>query len=286
VSLLALALILTSAIAHATWNLYAKRAGGGATFVWLFDVLAMLIYAPFTLVVVLGGDTAFGWIALGFIAGSAALHLAYFLLLQQGYRIGDLSLVYPLARGTGPMLATVAAILLFGERPTPLALTGAVLIVGGVFVLTGGAGGWGGKQARKAVGFALLTGVVIASYTLWDKRAVSVLVIPPLVLNWALGVVRCALLTPVVLRHPAKVRAEWQAHRREALVVAVLSPLAYILVLTALVFTPVSYVAPAREIGILIGVIFGARLLAEGHARRRLLAAGAMVLGIVALALG
>ena len=82
------------------------------------------------------------------------------------------------------------------------------------------------------------------------------------------------------------VRAEWQAHRREALVVAVLSPLAYILVLTALVFTPVSYVAPAREIGILIGVIFGARLLAEGHARRRLLAAGAMVLGIVALALG
>ena len=81
--------------------------------------------------------------------------------------------------------------------------------------------------------------------------------------------------------------AEWQAHRREALVVAVLKPLAYILVLTALVFTPVSYVAPAREIGILIGVIFGARLLAEGHAHRaRLLAAGAMVLGIVALALG
>ena len=105
----------------------------------------------------LGGDTAFGWIALGFIAGSAALHLAYFLLLQQGYRIGDLSLVYPLARGTGPMLATAAAILLFGERPTPLALTGAVLIVGGVFVLTGGAGGWGGKPRRKAVGFALLT---------------------------------------------------------------------------------------------------------------------------------
>ncbi|MGN6809666.1 MAG: EamA family transporter [Thermomicrobiales bacterium] len=285
-SAFALVLILASAVAHATWNLFAKRASGGATFVWLVDALAMVIYAPFTLVIVLRGGLAFGWVAFGFIAGSAALHLAYFLLLQQGYRLGDLSLVYPLARGTGPMLATIVAIALFGERPTPLALAGAVLIVGGVFVLTGGGGGWGGRHARKAVGFALLTGVVIASCTLWDKRAVSALAIPPLVLNWALGVVRCALLTPVVLRQPAKVRAEWRAHRREALVVAVLSPLAYILVLTALVFTPVSYVAPAREIGILIGVIFGARLLAEGYARRRLLAAGAMVLGIAALALG
>ena len=94
------------------------------------------------------------------------------------------------------------------------------------------------------------------------------------------------MLTPLAIRHRGKVLAMWREHKIEALGVAVLSPLSYILVLTALVFTPVSYVAPAREISILIGAAMGARLLAEGNARRRLAAASVMVLGIVALALG
>ena len=79
---------------------------------------------------------------------------------------------------------------------------------------------------------------------------------------------------------------EWQTHRREAAGVALLAPLSYILVLTALAFTPVTYVAPAREISILIGTVMGARLLAEGDVQRRLAAASAMVLGVVALAVG
>ena len=104
-------------------------------------------------------------------------------MLQQGYRIGDLSLVYPLARGTGPMLLTTAAILVFGERPGPLALAGAAMIGVGTFVLACGGGGLRQAHARRAVVFALLTGAIIASYTLWDKRAVSNLGIPPLLLN-------------------------------------------------------------------------------------------------------
>lgn len=283
---LALTLVLASAISHATWNLFAKRTGGGPAFVWLFDALAALLYAPLTIALIVRQGTPLGPAALFFIAGSAVLHLAYFLLLQQGYRVGDLSLVYPLARGTGPMLSTLAAMALFGERPTPLALAGAASIGVGVFVLTGGGGGRRDARARTAVIYALLTGAVIASYTLWDKRAVSTLAIPPLVLNWSLGLGRLLLLAPYALRHSGQIGEEWQTHRREALVVAVLSPLSYILVLTALVFTPVSYVAPAREIGILIGVVLGTRFLAEGHAARRLLAAAAMVLGVVALAVG
>ena len=125
-STFALGLILISAVAHATWNLYAKRASGGPAFVWLFDVASTLLYAPLALIVVLRPHAPITLLGFGFIAGSAVLHLAYFLMLQQGYRIGDLSLVYPLARGTGPMLSTTAAILVFGERPGPLALAGAV----------------------------------------------------------------------------------------------------------------------------------------------------------------
>lgn len=282
----ALALVLLSAVAHATWNLYSKRAKGGAAFVWTFDALAALVYAPLAIIAVARWEGSFSTDALIFIVGSAILHLAYFLMLQQGYRIGDLSLVYPLARGTGPMLSTLTAIVIFGERPGPIALGGAVLIGVGTFVLSGDGARTATADSRRAVAFALLTGAIIASYTLWDKHAVSGLGIPPLFFNWALGLGRLITLTPFVLRRKDEVSSIWRDYRREAWVVAILSPLSYILVLTALAFTPVSYVAPAREIGILIGVLFGARLLAEGHARRRIIAGSAMVVGVIALAIG
>ena len=94
------------------------------------------------------------------------------------------------------------------------------------------------------------------------------------------------VLLPVALRRRGEIRGAWRTRRPEALGVAVLSPLAYLLVLTALVFAPVSRVAPAREIGILIGTLLGGGLLAEAGLRRRLLASLCMVLGIVALAVG
>ncbi len=285
-TLLALALLLCSAVLHATWNLFAKRAGGGAPFIWLFNALSAALYAPLALGIVLIECPHIGPTEVGFMVGSMALHLAYFLVLQRGYRQGDLSLVYPLARGTGPVLSTTAAIILFAERPSPLAICGAVLVALSVFILTSSGGLRAIATARTAVLYGLLTGTIIAGYTLWDKYAVSTLLIPPLLFDWANSYGRMLFLTPHALRNRAAIAHEWRAHRREALVVAVCSPLAYILVLSALVFTPVSYVAPAREISILIGTLMGARLLAEGDARRRLIAAGGMVLGVAALALG
>jgi drug/metabolite transporter (DMT)-like permease len=96
----------------------------------------------------------------------------------------------------------------------------------------------------------------------------------------------CLMLTPHALRRMETVRGVWRDHWREALGVAILAPASYILILTAMVFTPLSYVAPAREISILLGAILGARLLNERHTRRRLFAAGLMVVGVIALALG
>uniref|UniRef100_A0A831TKA8 EamA family transporter n=1 Tax=Thermorudis peleae TaxID=1382356 RepID=A0A831TKA8_9BACT len=286
-TLFALGLILAAAFCHATWNLLAKRVGSGAPFVWLFGTLGALIYGPLAIGIILWQRPELGLPQLVFIVGSALLHIAYFLLLQQGYRVGDLSLVYPLARGTGPMLSTLGAIALFGERPSPLALAGAALIIGSIFLLTGGA-----RLLRRplsadgAVVFGLLTGTLIATYTLWDKHAVSALLIPPVVLDWSTAVARSLLLTPIAARRWDEVQALWRDHRLPVLGVAILTPLAYILVLTAMRFTPVSYVAPAREISILIGTAMGAHLLDEGDAHRRLLAASGMVLGIIALALG
>jgi drug/metabolite transporter (DMT)-like permease len=284
-SLLALTLVLAAAFMHAGWNLLAKRAAGGPTFVWLFSALAAIIYLPAVAVLLLIERPHLGTGLLIGLVGSPMLNLVYFLLLQRGYRAGDLSLVYPLARGTGPLLTTVVAMTLLGERPVPLALTGTALIAIGVAILASSAGALRGAAARRAMVYGLLTGASIASYTLWDKQAVAALLIPPLLLDWAIFAGQAVLLTPIALRHHAEVRMHWRIHRREALGVAVLSPLAYVLVLSALVFTPVSYVAPAREISILIGVVMGARLLAEEHTPRRLVAAGAMVVGIGGLAL-
>jgi drug/metabolite transporter (DMT)-like permease len=222
------------------------------------------------------------------VVGSAVLHLAYFLLLGQGYRIGDLSLVYPLARGLGPMLSTAAAILLLGEHPTPLAVGGAAMIGLGVFVLAGNPRKLHASNAGRSVAFALLTGVVIAGYTLWDKQAVSDTgaAIPPVLYFFLFTTCRAALLSPYALTRISTVRTEWRLHRKHAFGIGVLSPASYILVLYALSVSPVSYVAPAREIGILLGAVMGARFLAEGEPRRRLLGAVAMVAGVVALAVG
>ncbi len=285
-SLLALGLILTAAIVHASWNLLAKRAGGGAAFVWLFGVLAAGIYAPLALGVILLQRPSIGPLQLGFVLGSAVLQTSYYLVLQRGYRVGDLSLVYPLARGTGPMLSTAAAVVFFGERPSAIALAGALLIGVSVFTLAGSSGALASSSARAGVVFGLLTGTIIASYTLWDKQAVSVLLIPPLLMDWSTNVTRSLLVAPYAARNWGEVKREWKLHRRYAIGIAVLNPLSYILVLTAMVFTPVSYVAPAREISILVGTVMGAKLLSEGNSRRRVLAAGGMVAGVIALALG
>jgi len=282
----ALVLVLASAVAHATWNLIAKRASGGPVFNWLFDSLSVVVCLPLGVAQVLLEPPHLGAVEWTFIVGSAVLHLAYFLLLGAGYRAGDLSLVYPLARGAGPVLATAAAVLVLGERPTTLALLGAVLIGSGVFVLAGDPRRLRGSQAIQSVVFALLTGVVIAGYTLWDKQAVSAVAIPPVLYFYLFTVVRAALLTPYALTRWPTAKLEWRLHRRHALGIAALSPASYILVLYALSVSPVSYVAPAREIGILLGALMGSRWLAEGDAQRRLAGAVAMVLGVVALAVG
>ena len=276
-----LALVLAAAVAHASWNLFAKPAQGGAGFVWLCAVAGTVIYLPVLAVALAVDPGPLGWTALALMAGSGALHALYFVLLQRGYATGDLSLMYPLSRGTGPLLSSLAAIALLGERPTGLALAGGLLIVAAVLSLARP-----GERSAETGFFALLTGTAIAGYTLWDKQAVGAAGLSPIVFYWGTNLVNALVLTPVALRRRADVRRAWTASRRRAAAVGVLSPLAYILILYALARAPISYVAPARESSIVIGTLFGALLLHEPDIRRRLAAAGVIVAGVVALALG
>ncbi len=283
--------------------------------------------------------TAVNW---AFMAGTGVLQAAYFLFLQNGYRVGDLSLVYPVGRGTGALLAALAGIILLGERPGPAGITGILLIVAGVIVLglpaqarrapalhlfppvpaasparVAAASPDGApprqapsaanpdatppmqappprqnaraappRAAAKAVMFAGLTGMFIASYTLWDKHAVTTLHTPPLLQAYAAFPIMAVALAPLALRDKPRIAEVWRSYRPQVLGAAILAPLAYILVLIALEFTAVSAVAPAREVSVLFGVLLGGRLLGEGSLARRLGGAAAIVAGIVAIAIG
>ncbi len=281
----ALLLIIIAAFCHAAWNLLAKKACGGTVFIWLFASLSTLLYFPLAFWILLVNRPDFSTPQFLLIASSAILHSLYFILLDKGYRFGDLSVIYPLARGTGPLISILTAIFLLGEQPTLIALTGALFIGLGILVITGNPFSYK-PGARKSILYALLCGSAIAGYTVVDKVAVSTYLLPPLLMDWFTNLGRVMLLTPYSLKNWDKVKTEWAIHKKEALGVAILSPLAYILVLTAMVFSPVSYIAPAREISILIGAIAGAKLLSESNFTIRLVGAGTMLLGLIALSIG
>jgi len=142
------------------------------------------------------------------------------------------------------------------------------------------------RPAAMAITFAGLTGLFIASYTLWDKHAVTALHTPPLLQGYAAFPIMSLAFAPLALRDRPRLARVWRSYRPQVLGAAFLTPLAYILVLVALSFTAVSAVAPAREVSVLFGVLLGRRLLGEGSLGRRLGGAAAIVAGIVAVALG
>jgi drug/metabolite transporter (DMT)-like permease len=284
---LALGLVLAAAVAHAGWNVLAKKAGGGVGFVWLYSALGAVMWAPVALGVVLVARPHVGLAGAAFMAGSGALHATYFVALQRAYADGDLSVVYPLARGLGPLISTAAAIAILGERPGPVAVAGAILITASVLALAArGAALHPGPEPRAGLAWAVATGVLIGAYTLWDKHAVDGLAQEPILYLWGGNVCWALLLAPFALRRPGELTRERRINMRGALGVALLAPVAYVLVLFALRIAPVSYVAPAREVSILFGAAMGSRLLGEGDSAWRLAAASAIALGILGLAVG
>jgi drug/metabolite transporter (DMT)-like permease len=290
----AILLVLVAAVLHATWNLAAKRAGSGVPFIFVTGLIINALYVPVLLTYFVWTRPTLSWSMLGPVAVSALLKTGYAIFLQRAYRTGDFSLVYPLARGTGPLLATVGAIVFLGERPSWLGAAGSLLIIGSIFLLTGGERLWQRQPKPKTapatsvgagVRNGLITGAFIAAYTVWDRYGVAGRGIPPVLFDAGTALMMTLLVAPFAWPRLAEVRNEWRTHRREAFTMAVLSPIGYVLVLTAMTFTPVSYVAPAREFSILIGAFLGARMFKERDTPRRLWAAAGMVVGLIALAL-
>jgi len=284
-TLAGLLLVLTAAVCHATWNIFVKRINAGAELVWLFSVVSLVLYLPLAIWFGLGW-TGLTLLTFTAIAISTLIHLGYFLLLQTGYRMGDLSLVYPTARATGPLLSTTLAVLVLGEAVTPQIAVGGAIIIFSVLMLTNRRGRIASEHAVASLGFGLGAGLLIGSYTVWDAWSVSVLLIPPVLLDYANAIARTVLLAPVAYRRWDRVIELWRTQRTGVFVIAIFSPMAYILVLYAMTFTPVIYVAPIRETSVLMGVLAGSLLLREGHLRWRLTWAFVILFGVILLAAG
>lgn len=280
----ALALVIPSAAAHAGWNLLAKSSGGGLPFVWLGGIVSLGFMIPAAAIAALiDGTGGIDATAIAWMAVAASLHGTYLLTLQRGYRAADLSVVYPLARGTGPLLAFVAAVVFLDESPRVLQALGAALIVGAVLTL-GISALRREHTANVGLGWALVTGVLISAYTLWDKHGVDDLGLQPVVYLCGVEICRALMFAPLALRRRDEVAAEWSGNRGHLLGFGFMAPLSYVLFLSALALAPVTLVAPLRELSILFGVALGGQFLAEGHTWSRALAAAVIVAGVSAIA--
>ena len=284
-SALALTLVLTAAFCHAGWNFALKKAhGDGLSFFALLGVFEILVWAG-PVMLLLPSLDRFNPNWLIAMLGSAIVHVAYFWLLLRAYKTADLSLAYPLARATGPLLSVLAAVFILSEAPTPQGLAGAFMIIAGsIWIgLTGSKATAMGPAQLKGIGFALLCGLMIAIYTVWDQQSVTAVGVPIMLFYWGSIVMRVLLTAPSLWIHRRQIHQWVRTDLRVYLVVAVLSPMAYMLVLWAMTIAPLSLVAPAREISILLGVIAGAKLLREGQMLARLGAAALMLAVIVIL---
>lgn len=283
----ALGLVLVAAVVHAVWNLLAKKVGSGVPFVWMAALASAVLWLPVAAVTAWTDGIGFGLLGFALVTASAAIHVAYFVALQYGYRLGDLSVTYPLARGSAPLISTLGAVVILGERPSALGIAGSLLLVSGVIVLSYNGPSLGAEaraQARRAAAVGIGVGGIIAVYTVWDAYAIKVVALSPILFIWFGELIRGALLAVPAARRWDEVRSVWAEHRGKILAVGALSPLSYTLVLVALQTSDVSQVAPLRESSVLVGVLLGARLLGEGRAWSRLLAAAAIFTGILALA--
>ena len=272
-----LALVLASGFVHAVWNMWAKGSRRPLVFLWSFQWVAVALYAPFA------------WHSLAnhalpprgmlLLLATIALHGAYVLLLARSYKLADFSQLYPIMRGTSPLLVPLLATAVIGERLPAMGWLGAGLVVLGVIIVAGG------LPSRKALTggayVGVLVGLAITGYTLVDKLTLAY--VPAVALNVLSNAGNLAVLTIPALG----TREAWRECRERPLAIfaaGVLSPLSYLLFLWALRQGPVAALGPMREIGIVFGALLGVFWLREANAMRRILGSLLITAGVIALA--
>jgi drug/metabolite transporter (DMT)-like permease len=278
----ALLLVFGAALLHAGWNALTKRGGDPVVFLWCVGGLATSLYLPVGVYVLT--QQGFTLAALPFVIATVILHSFYFFTLGRAYRAGDLSVVYPVARGLGVALVPVLAFLFFGERLSLLGASGVSLVAAGIFALHWRPGAWTRSALlASGTGWAMATGVLIAGYSLVDKAGVSR--IHPVPYIWLMESGAVLLLTPVALAKRGAIAREWRLSWRPIVLAALMSPTGYLLVLFAFQLSKTAYVVAAREMSIVLSAIIGSVWLQEGSLGRRFAGAAIVLAGVACVAL-
>jgi drug/metabolite transporter (DMT)-like permease len=264
--------VLGGALLHAAWNAlvkaaedkeldtYAVAAGCG-----IFALLAL----PF---LPLPAQAAWPW-----LAGSVAVHVLYFLFLAGAYRYGEFSYVYPLMRGGGPMIVAASGILVFAEVLRRSEWLGVALICGGILALASGA------HDRRATLFALANAIVIGAYTLIDAEGARASAAPVSYTLWFFLANAGVILAMGSARRGREMTLYLRRHWRRALFGGACSVGSYAIALWAMTRAPVALVAALRETSVIFAALIAALVLKEKLTRRRLLATGAVLAGLVLL---
>lgn len=273
---IALLLVLGSGFLHSVWNLYTKRSLNKNVFLWFCQLVAVIVFLPWTIAewdsspIPITGY----WI----ILASMLLHALYVLLLAAAYSIGDLSQVYPIMRGTSPLLVPLLGVTLLGEKLTVLGWIGVISIVVGIVLLSDIK--LKRNESSKAPLLALAVGICIASYIVVDKVALQY--VSAVVLNEATNIGNLTALSWAAF-HSKSMRRELRENWKIMILGGIIAPAGYLLFLFALSLAPVAQLAPMREIGTVFGTIMGILILREKQGVRRLLTSILITAGIIVI---
>jgi drug/metabolite transporter (DMT)-like permease len=270
---LTMGLILLAALLHASWNALSKAGGDPLISITVVSATGGFCAIPLILWLPLPGPETWKWLGV-----SACIHYVYQLALVRTYQLGDLSQVYPIARGLAPLGVACLAAIGSKEYLEPGQLVGLALASGAIISL--GVAGSGGRSTKRPVAMAVLTAVLIGLYTYTDARGVRSVDNAAHFIGWSffLGSVPM-VLTTVVLRWSTGMEPLRRLGLR-GVGGGLMATVGYTIALWALSRAPMASVASLRESSVLFAAIFGTRLLGESFGRRRIVSACFLVVGL------
>lgn len=281
---LALLLVLGAAGIHVVWNFSTKSSGNKPAFLWFTNSLFAVVGFPLYLLL----DYPFNWTWQGWslIIASGLLHAIYYWVLARAYDMGDLSLVYPLARGTSVLIVAVLSFPVFGEAISGMGFTGIAVVLLGIYILHMKSGTWRNlliPSHSPGAKWALYSGVLIAAFSFVDKAGIEF--VDPLPFLYLIFTTAAIFYTPIAFRGGiSPIQDYWRNNRGQLIMIGLIVPSAYGLILMAFTLAPAAYVVTSREIRLVLGTVAGTLFLKEKNATYRISGSVLIVLGVILLA--
>ena len=274
------AAVLFAAACHAGWNAVIKVGFDPLATTVLIAVGAGIVAVPLAPFVGVPVSEAWPW-----LIASVILHLGYYIGLIEAYRAGDMGQVYPIARGSAPLMTALLSPFLIGEHVGPIALVGIIILGSGIFLLSLRGGRDLARIDRRAVGFALFTAATICAYSLVDGIGARVSGNPHAYTVWLMMQNGIVMLLYGLARRREAFMAEVRFHWKSGLIAGALSFAAYGIVIWAMTQAPIALVAALRETSVLFGAAIAVVFLKEPLRATRIVAAVMIVLGLALIRL-